>query len=151
MQRMFSFVKTFLQVGHNQRESSKWKPTSAKPFAAGQVWAYTTRPGEEASRIVICHVESDPRLGQIVHIHVRGLRMKNKRAAGGSSDQIGHMPYSASALRNSVTKLESTVAMLPPFEEGYRHWRDAFERGEGGIWTASLSQTVEDMEHVMNK
>ena len=63
-----------------------------QPLAAGQVWSYATRPGEEASRIVICRVETDPKLGEMVHIHVRGLRFKNKHVPGGFSDTIGHMP-----------------------------------------------------------
>ena len=46
-----------------------------EPFAPGQVWTYKTRPGEEASRIIVCRVETDPKLGEIVHIHVNGLQI----------------------------------------------------------------------------
>jgi len=122
-----------------------------QPFAAGQVWTYHTRPGEEASRIVICRVEPDPNLGQIVHIHVRGLRLLNKHAPSGSSDTVGHMPYSGEALRKSLTRLESTGTALPAFEDGYQQWRTAFEKGEGGVWTAPVSEAIAGMESALNQ
>jgi hypothetical protein len=121
-----------------------------QPFSPGQVWTYATRPGEEASRIIICRVESDPKLGEIVHIHVNGLRLKNKRAPGGIGDQVGHMPYSGEALRKTLTKLESTGATLPDFEGGYQQWRAAWDDGKAGVWTASVSDAITGMESAMN-
>jgi hypothetical protein len=120
-------------------------------FAPGQVWTYNTRPGEEASRIVICRVETDPKLGQIVHIHVNGLRFKNKHAPGGISNEIGHMPYAADALQKSVVKLESTSAVLPSFEDGYQEWRNAFEEGKAGVWTAPVSEAIAGLESALNQ
>ena len=120
-------------------------------FSAGQVWTYNTRAGEDSSRIIICRVEEDPNLGQIVHIHVNGLRLKNQRAPSGYSDQIGHMPYSGNALRKSVSKLESTTVALPAFEEGYQQWRGAFDRGKAGVWTAPLSEAILGMESALNQ
>jgi hypothetical protein len=122
-----------------------------EPFAAGQVWQYSTRSGEEASRIVICLVETDAKLGQIVHVHVNGVRPKNKHAPGGSSNEIGHMPYSGEALRKSVTKLESTGAVLPAFEDGYQQWRGEFDKGNAGVWTASVSEAIAGMESALNQ
>lgn len=122
-----------------------------QPFAAGQVWTYNTRPGEDASRIIVCRVESDPKLGEIVHIHVNGLRFKNKHAPDGYSDRIGHMPYSGKALRDSVVALESTGAALPMFEDGYQQWRSAFDNGKAGVWTASVSVAVAGMEFALNR
>ena len=122
-----------------------------QPFVPGQVWTYNTRSGEEASLIVICRVETDPKLREIVHIHVNGLRFKNKHAPGGSSDQIGHMPYSGEALRKSLTKLEATGAALPAFEDGYQEWRSAFDKGEAGVWTAPVSEAIAGMESALNQ
>lgn len=122
-----------------------------QPFSSGQVWTYNTRVGEESSRIIVCRVEEDPKLGQIVHIHVNGLRLKNKRAPGGFSDQIGHMPYSGDALRKSVLRLESTGIALPGFEEGYQEWRGAFDQGKAGVWTAPLSEAIAGMESALNQ
>lgn len=120
------------------------------PFAPGQVWTYRTRPGEEASRLVVCRVESHPTLGEIVHIHVTGLKLKSPTAPGGFVIEIGHMPYSAEALRVCLTGLASTDAAKPDFEQGYQHWKAAFDNGKAGIWTAALSEAVAVMEDGMN-
>ena len=119
-------------------------------FESGQAWAYDTRPGEEASRIVVCRVDRDPGLGEIVHIHVNGLRLKNPHAPGGASDRIGHMPYSADALRKEVKKLESTHPAMPPFEDGYQQWRAAFEEGKAGVWTLPVKEAIAGMEAALN-
>lgn len=121
------------------------------PFAAGQVWKYNTRDGEEASRVIVCKVESDPKLGEIVHIHVNGLRLKSKHAPGGFVDQVGHMPYDAAALKENVTDLESVGAPLPGFEGGYEEWRNAVDRGKAGVWTLSIAKAITAMESILNQ
>ena len=122
-----------------------------QPFTPGQVWTYHTRPEEEASRVVICQVDEDPKLGPIVHIHVTGVRFKNQYAPRGFSDEIGHMPYSADALRVSLVTLESTNAALPRYEDGYQEWRSAFEKGEAGVWTLSLRDAIASVESLLNR
>lgn len=117
------------------------------PFESGQVWTYRTRPGEESSRITICLVESHREIGEIVHISVAGVKLKNPHAFGGSSDRIAHMPFKPDALRQSVIALESTGSTLPPFEEGYEEWRN----GEGGVWTMPLSEAISAMEGILNE
>jgi hypothetical protein len=140
-----------LLVGCDGGKRSTATGNTMQPFAPGQVWTYNTRPGEEASRIVICRVETDPKLGEIVHIHLNGVRLKNKHAPGGSSDQVGHMPYAGDALRKSLTRLESTGTALPSFEDGYQEWRRAFDKGKAGVWTTSVSEAMSGMESALNQ
>jgi hypothetical protein len=119
------------------------------PLAVGQIWCYSTRPGEEASRIIVCRVELDPRAGQIVHIHVSGIKMANARSPGAFIQEIGHMPYSSQALYACLTKLESSGSILPEFEEGYRDWKAAFDAGKAGVWTAPVSEAISGMESAL--
>lgn len=121
------------------------------PFLAGQVWTYPTRPGEEASRIIICRVETRPHLGQVVHLHVAGIRVRNDRAPGGFTDQISHMPYRGDALRALVNQLESTTPHAPAYLEGYNLWREAFDRGEAGVWTIAIAEAITLMEQAINR
>lgn len=123
----------------------------APVFAPGQVWTYPTRPGEETSRVVVCRVEEDPKLGGIVHIAVSGLRVKNRHVRTGVTDRISHMPYGADALRACVTVLEVSNAPLPPFEEGYRQWRAAFDAGQAGVWGLAVADAITAMETAMNQ
>jgi hypothetical protein len=152
MWQKLTYILTALRlVGRDGGKASTATGNTMLPFAPGQVWTYKTRPAEEASRILICRVEADPRLGEIVHVHVNGLRFRNKHAPGGSSDQIGHMPYSAEGLRRSITKLDSTGDALPAFEDGYQEWRRAFDAGKAGVWTAPVSEAIAGMESALNQ
>lgn len=119
-------------------------------FEPGQVWTYDARPGEESSRVVICRVDHDARLGEIVHIHVRGLRVSNQRAPGGVSHEIGHLPYDAAALRSSLASLEATEADLPRYEEGHEEWRQAFDAGKAGVWTIPVREAIVLMESILS-
>jgi hypothetical protein len=150
-QKLPGLLIALLLIGCDGVERSKTTGNSMQPFVPGQVWTYTTRPGEEGSRIVICRVEEDPKLGEIVHIHVNGVRLKNKHAPDGFSDQIGHMPYSGDALRKSVGKIERAGTALPHFEDGYQEWRSAFDNGKAGVWTASVSEAIAGMEAALNQ
>ena len=150
-QKLTCILIAFLLVGCDGGNTSTATGNAMQTFAPGQVWTYNTRPGEERSRIVICRVETDPKLGEVVHIHVNGVRLKNKHAPGGSSDQVGHMPYSGEALRKSLTKLESTGAALPAFEDGYQEWRGAFDKGKAGVGTAPVSEAIAGTESALNQ
>src|SRR5688572_1656755 len=115
-------------------------------FEAGQVWTYRTRPGEESSRVIVCLVESHPEIGEVVHVSVTRVNLKNPQAPGGSSDRIAHMPFEQNALRHSVLAIESSGSALPPFEDGYEEWREA----KGGAWTMPLSEAISAMEGILN-
>ncbi len=119
-----------------------------QPFAPGQVWTYATRPHEAASRVIVCRVDDDPQLGEVVHIHVGGLRLANVHAPRGFVDHIGHLPFASAALRASVDELESSDAWVPEYEHGYREWRSARERG-AGVWTIALAEVIAAMESAM--
>ncbi len=121
-----------------------------QPLLPGQVWKYESREGEEDSRIIICLVEEDPKLGQIVHIHVANVRMKNKSAPNGFTSTIRHMPYDADALRDCLVELEQSNTETPPYQDGYHLWREAFDKSEGGIWTIPVSESISTMETMMS-
>ncbi len=119
-------------------------------FSAGQTWRYKTRPGEEASRVVVCKVETDERFGKIVHVYVEGVAIKNPHLAGGVKI-IAHLPFAEGALRRSVVTLEGMRLPLPGYEEGYKTWKQAFDAGKAGIFTIPVAEAVEFMELALNK
>jgi hypothetical protein len=110
-------------------------------LAVGQRWRYRTRPGDEASRVVILKIESSPQAGTIVHVAVDGIRVPCKPEPMRS----GHAPFARDAVLASITELEAEKVELPSFSEGYRMWRDAFDRGEGGVFTISLAESAEGL------
>ena len=123
----------------------------AMKYKPGQVWSYDARPGEEKSYFIVLKIESDSELGTIVHLALRGLKMKNPRSPDGLSENVNHMPFSLEAINRSAIKLLQEKADLPPFEEGYKLWREAFDAKRAGIYTISVAEAVNVMEVGLNQ
>ncbi len=98
-------------------------------FVPGQVWNYKTRPGEENSKLTILRVEPYHQLGDAIHISVSNVL----------TDSIGHMPFSAEAMKGSVTTLVSEGNGVSIENEGYDEWK----KQEGGIFTISVAEAID--------
>lgn len=113
-------------------------------FAAGQVWKYKTRPNESDSRVIVVRVDSDDQeFGNIIHIYISSVDIPNVDAPGGKTVFIQHMPYDEESLDQSVTELESDTKDLPDYSDGYKLWKDAFDRGEAGVFNVGVSEAVD--------
>jgi hypothetical protein len=127
------------------------KDTTESKFKIGQMWSYKTRPGEEKSYFIVVKVETHPKLGNIIHIAVRKLKMQNPRSPDGISEDVNHMPFSEEALKKSAVKILKDKVDLPDFKDGYQEWRDAFDAGRAGIYTITLAEAVKVMEVTLNQ
>ena len=127
------------------------KDTTESKFKIGQMWSYKTRPGEEKSYFIVVKVETHPKLGTIVHIAVRKLKMRNSRSPDGLSEDVDHMPFAEDALNKSAVKILQDKVDLPDFQDGYGEWRRAFEEGHAGIYTITLAEAVKVMEATLNQ
>jgi hypothetical protein len=121
-------------------------PVTAR-LAVGQVWKYKSRPTEPASTLIILKLESLPTLGQVVHVAVSDLRIRNPRSPQGFTIVIPHLPLAQSAVEASVTELVGHVAEPPDFSEGYRQWQEA----KGGAFKVSVVEAVEFVEKALNR
>ena len=127
-------------------QDSSLKDTTESKYKVGQMWSYKTRPDEEKSYFIVVKVETHPKLGNIVHIAVRKLKMQNRRSPGGVSEDVNHMPFSEEAINESAVKILKDKVDLPDFRDGYQEWRDAFDAGHAGIYTITLAEAVKVME-----
>ena len=125
--------------------------SSARDYAAGQVWTYHVKPGDEGSTLQINKVEQDPKLGPIFHISVFGLRISNPRVAGGILTELPHLPVSKETLDKSVESLSHAAIRPVAYEEGYAHWKREFDAGRAGIYTMSVAEIVTIAEQTMSK
>ena len=125
------------------------KDTDEAVFKVGQAWRYQTRVGEEESFFTIVKVEAHPVIGNIIHISVQEVNVQNPDAPN-SIHGISHLPLSEDAVVRSVTKLIGILETLPDFEDGYAQWRQAFDAGEAGIWSAPVAECVDAIEHAIN-
>jgi mRNA-degrading endonuclease RelE of RelBE toxin-antitoxin system len=135
--------KTRTPVASSEKTTAKYK--------VGQMWSYKTRAGEEDSYFIIVKIDNDAKLGTIVHIAMRGLKMKNPRSPDGISDKVNHMPFNEEAVNKSALRLLKDKAELPDYEEGYQSWRNAFDAGRAGVYTITLAEAVNVMEESLNQ
>jgi len=150
------FVLIFASVvlvtpGQEQKPLSELIEATKSRYKSGQVWRYKTRPGEEDSSLIVVKVENHPKMGNIIHIGLRNLRMKNPHNQEGYSDTALHLPFAEEAIDKSVVKILEEKAKLPAFEEGYSLWREAFDAGKAGIYTITIAEAVEIMEKSLNQ
>jgi hypothetical protein len=126
-------------------------PAFAQDFAEGQVWSYRSRPAEEGSVLLINKIEVDPKLGQIFHISVLEVRVKNKRSPSGMTSELPHFPVSRKTLESSCVAMLRTAKPNPEYMEGYGEWRREFLKGKAGVFDIPVSQIVESIEDVINQ
>ncbi len=115
----------------------------------GQVFTYQSRKTEQASRVIICSLENHPEFGNIAHISVEGVALRNPREKDKVTDIIYHMPFDETALRESLVELEATRQVLPDFQEGYATWKEAADSGHAGVFNVSVADAVDFIEQSM--
>jgi hypothetical protein len=120
-------------------------------FAPGQVWQYRTRVGESDSRLLINKIEVEPDVGEIFHISVRAVRLRDTD----STDRIGvtlpHFPVSRATLEASVTALDGLAAANAAWLQGYATWRVAYEEGTAGVFSIPVAEIVEVVQNAIDK
>jgi hypothetical protein len=119
-------------------------PAADSKFVPGQVWSYQTRDTEPFSTLTILKVESEPKLGTIIHIRVDRIRLHNC-SGGPEPNQLEHAPFTREALDRSVVKLLRQDAVLPTME-GYEQWR----RDCGGVYAITVAQMLTVDEQTFN-
>jgi hypothetical protein len=136
-------------VGCSQGENkTMFTDTDKSEFKVGQVWNYKARTNEESSTLVILKVETAPGWSNIVHVGVRGLKLKT---ANGITDTLPHVPIDETSVKNSVTTKVTDSGKLTDFQEGYKLWNEAASSGEGGVFTLSVAEVVSTIEEGLNK
>lgn len=142
-------------------QASLLKGATQSRYKEGQIWSYQTRPGEEKSYFQVVKVTHHPKLGNVIHVAVRGLKMKNPLSRDGISggvrnipffsDRVRHLPFVEKAIDKSAVKLLKEKAALPDYEEDYGKWRDAFDAGRAGVYTITLAEAVDRVEASLNQ
>ena len=116
-------------------------------YKAGQVWSYSTRKGEEHSRLFIVRVDRHEKLGSIYHIFLDGLSVSNPHIEGGIQDILPHSPVSQQTLDASVKSLVTAKAdALPDIAEGYEVWKEAFDKNEAGVFIIPVQEIIQITE-----
>jgi len=120
----------------------------ANEYQEGQVWQYKTRTGEESSRLYVVKVETLSNGERAFHIHLDKLSIQTGYLPGNVQTALPHVPVSAATLDQSVVRLQGLTDNPPDISEGYAVWREAYDAGEGGIFTIPVAEIVEYIESI---
>lgn len=118
-------------------------------YQVGQVWRYKARLPEIGSTLTIVKIDQDAELGNIIHIGIQNLHMRNPHVPAGFTTDFPHLPLSEEALDESVVNLLRTHADLPDYAEGYKMWRKAFDVQEAGIFTLPVAECIDVIEQTL--
>jgi hypothetical protein len=116
---------------------------SAQSFAEGQVWEYKARPGETGSLLKIVKIDRDPKLGDVFHISIVGVKIKGPK---GILSELPHAPVARNTLQKSVTKQSKSNVSFPDFQPGYAEWKSA----KGGVFNVSVAEIVSFVEQAFS-
>ncbi|HXX92013.1 MAG TPA: hypothetical protein VEN81_00155 [Planctomycetota bacterium] len=122
------------------------QPATSSKFHAGEEYSFDGRPSDPKPRCTVLQVDMHPKLGNIVHLALNGIRIKNDQAPGGFSEQVQHFPCAEAALEKSHLKLLKSGVPLLDFKDAYEKWKRPFEEGKAGVWTDSLAECLQAME-----
>jgi len=113
----------------------------------GECWGYQTRLHETESYIVIRKVEDMPKLGQVWHVSIFDLAVKNPTIPEKPFPYILHVAISEEQLLESLTQKLDRSIPDKDWEEGYNIWL----KGDGGAFSVPLSECVTAIEEVINR
>ncbi len=118
-------------------------------FKVGQVWQYDTRKGEEKSLLYIVHIDEEESPAKIYHIYIDNLAIKNPYQESGIQYELPHAPVDEETLTNSITNLVSENSPMPNISNGYSSWRNAFDKGEAGVFNIPVKKIVQYIEEII--
>jgi hypothetical protein len=118
-------------------------------YAEGQVWTYDHRPGEDGSRVVIRKIGVEPEDGEVFHVSILGVKLRNHRVPGGAQPAMHHAAVLRTTLDKSLREPTLTSDEDTTWENGYAVWRQAYDNGDAGVFELSVAEILGYIEMVV--
>jgi hypothetical protein len=118
-------------------------------YAEGQVWTYDHRPGEDGSRVVIRKIGVEPEDGEVFHVSILGVKLRNHRVPGGAQPAMHHAAVLRTTLDKSLRELTTASDKDTAWENGYAVWRQAYDNGDAGVFELSVAEILGYIEMVV--
>jgi hypothetical protein len=131
------------------RPQEEERPVSKPEYAVGQAWTYRTRPGEEASRVAIRQIDREPEDGEVFHISILGVKLRNHRVPGGLQPAMHHAAVSRATLDASLLAQEGEADGDGRWRDGYAVWRLAYDNGDAGVFDMPVADILGYIEGVV--
>ena len=123
---------------------------SASRYAVGQLWQCQGRTADERPTVLINRIDEHPLGGQIYHVTLEGLRIRNQHAPGGIQTRLAHAPITAPTLAYSQATLIGERPVDPAYLEGYGQWKQAFDAGNAGAFGNTVAAIATIVEKQIN-
>lgn len=118
-------------------------------YAPGQAWTYRTRGDEEASRLMIRKIDIEPEDGEVFHVSLKGVKLRNHRVPGGFQPAMHHAVMNRAALDRSVVAMVGEADSDEAWMDGYAVWRQAYDNGDAGVFDIPADQILGYIEKVV--
>ena len=118
-------------------------------YAEGQVWTYDHRPGEDGSRVVIRKIGVEPEDGEVFHLSIVGVKLRNHRVPGGAQPAMHHAAVLRTTLDKSLRTLTPATDADTAWEDGYAVWRQAYDNGDAGVFELTIAEILGYIEMVV--
>jgi len=121
-------------------------PASTPDFAAGQLWRCTGRTPDENPTVLINRVDQHPLGGEIFHVSLDGVRVKNPNLPTGVMTSLPHIPLVRQTLNLSAATFVRLQEPNPAYLPGYEQWKRAFDAGNAGSFGVSVAEILNFVE-----
>ena len=118
-------------------------------FAAGQLWQCVGRSADEAPLLLINRVDQHPRGGEIFHVSMAGVRLKNPADPSGFTTALPHVPVIRQTFERSQAQFVRLQAPDPAYLAGHAQWQREFDAGNAGSFGVSVAEILDFVERGM--
>ncbi|HEV8692626.1 MAG TPA: hypothetical protein VGQ93_00340 [Lysobacter sp.] len=119
-------------------------------FAAGQLWRCVGRTTDEQPTVLINRVDVHPLGGEIFHVTLGDIHLRNPRLLSGLTTSLPHVPVIRQTLELSGAQF---VGLQDPdlvYLEGYAQWKREFDAGNAGSFGVSIAKVLDFVERGLN-
>lgn len=120
-------------------------------YAVGQRWRCTGRRHDETPTLLINRVDPHPLGGEIFHVTLNGIAVRNPRLPTGVMTTMAHLPVTRQTLDLSIVELVgANLSPDPAYLPGYAEWKQAFDAGQAGSFGVSVAEVLNFVEKGLN-
>lgn len=115
-------------------------------LAAGQLWRCAGRSADETPLLLINRVDLHPKGGEIFHVSIANVRLKNPAEASGVTTALPHVPVIRQTFERSQAQFVRLQAPDPAYLAGHAQWQREFEAGNAGSFGVSVAEVLDFVE-----
>lgn len=119
-------------------------------YQVGQRWRCQGRTPDERPLLQINEISTHPLGGQIFHITMQDIKVRNPRTPGVLLTELTYLPVTLPTLQHSGLQALDSQPVNPAYLEGRQEWQAAFDAGNAGAYgntVAAILTLVEKQLH----